>query len=182
MFQKIKSLMPSQSPLKMRLGEVLLNRRNRLSIFIDKERSRSAPAQRFNPKRAAARKKVENAGADDPVAQTGEDRGLDAVHCRPHSALRRLKPNAAGTAGDYSHGEATGVAAAGWVGSGVVAGDGETPGSLGTVSRDFFFFGRSPFPPQKLFTKSFRSRPTTFSSRFVFGRSTVPPTSKSTPE
>ena len=38
---------------------------------------------------------------------------------------------------------------------------------------------RSLLPPQKLFTKSLKSRPTTFSRRFDFGRSIVPLTRKS---
>src|SRR5207248_10170048 len=96
-----------------------------------------------------------------------------------NAAFRRGQSNAAGATGDHSHGELAGLgAAADALVPGVAAGvDSST-----FVCAPFFFFGLSLFPPKKLFTRSFRSRPTTFSSKFVLGRSTVPLTSKSTAE
>src|SRR6266849_5918713 len=110
--QKIENVLLPDPCLKMRFAKIFLDRRNRLSIFIDEKHRRGAPAKRFNSKRAAARKKIENASADYRVAQAGKDGALNAVHRRPHSALRYRKPNAAGTPGDYSHGDAAGVAVA----------------------------------------------------------------------
>src|SRR5262249_59670376 len=117
-----------------------------------------------------------NGRANHDVAETGEDCRFHAIHCWAHAILRRHEMNATGTTGDHPHGDLVGLGA---------AGDPVTPGLAGSVDSlvsfcaPFFFFGLSAFPPpQKLFTKSFKSRPTTFSSRLVLGRSSVPLTSK----
>src|SRR5262249_14780943 len=178
--KKAKSLLLPDPPGQSRFGEIFFNRRDRLSIFFNEKSEGSTAAERFDPKGAGAGKEVENARADHDLAETGEHRRFHAIHCWAHAILRRNEMNAAGTTGDHSHGERDGLGA---------GGDAVTPGLAGGVDSSvsfgapFFFFDLSAFPPpQKLFTKSFRSRPTTFSSRFVLGRSSVPVSSKSTAE
>src|SRR5206468_8168561 len=78
--------------------------------------------------------------------------------------------HAAGATGDHSHGELLGLGA---------AGDALVPGPVAGldssvfVCAPFFFFDLSLFPPQKLLTRSFKLRPSTFSIKFVFCRSSV---------
>src|SRR5712691_4045876 len=110
MFQEIENVLLPDPCLKMRFAKIFLDRCNRLPVFIDKKRRRGAPTECLDSKRTTARKKIENASADYRIAQTRKDGGLDAVHRRPHPAWRHGKSNAAGTAGDYSHGDAAGVA------------------------------------------------------------------------
>src|SRR5947208_16500288 len=102
----MQDLLLSHSCLKMHFPEIFLDRCNRLSIFVHEEHRRSAPAERFNSKRTAARKKIENASANHRVPQTGKDCGFDAIHRRSHPAWRHSELNTAGTTGDYSHGDA----------------------------------------------------------------------------
>ena len=51
---------------------------------------------------------IENARADDFFTEAGKNRGFDAVHRRPHIGFGDIEPDAAGGAGNYSHGDAVG--------------------------------------------------------------------------
>src|SRR5262249_20415456 len=130
----------------------------------------------FDPKGAAPREKIEHSRADDRLTQARKDSGFDAVHCRANTALRNCQADSTGAAGDHSHGDATGLGVA--VASGIAASGGKDGDGTVVASSTgfFFFFGRSFFPPKKLLSMLLMSRPTTCSTRFVLGRSTVPPT------
>src|SRR6266568_3808268 len=146
-----------------------------MSIFFHKENRRRASAERFNSQRAAPGEKIENARADDCIAQTGKDRSFDAIHRRSNTVLRNGQADAAGAAGDYSHGDETGVAA-GCGGASSEAAEGEGMG-VSDSACFCFFFCRSVFPaPNKLLIILLRSRPTSRSIKFVLGRSMLPPT------
>src|SRR5262245_8537358 len=135
------------------------------------------PAQRFDPKGAAPRVEIECSRADDRVTQAREDSSFDAVHRRANTALGNCQADSAGAAGDHPHGDATGLGVA--VASGSAASGGKEGDGIAVVASStafFFFFGRSFFPPKKLLSMPLRSRPTTCSTRFVLGRSIVPPT------
>src|SRR5437667_8431869 len=146
-------------------------------MFLDKHGERRAPTERFNSKSAASREKIEDARARDRVAQAGKDGSFDAIHGRSHTALGNGQADPAGAAGDHPHGDAIGVAVAvGWgsASSGEVADDG-TAGLASSICF-FFFFDRFLFPPNKLLSILLRSRPTSRSTKFVIGRSTLPTT------
>src|SRR6266568_4404382 len=98
-----------------------------MSIFFYKENRRRAPAERFNSERAAPGEKIENARADDCIAQTGKDRSFDPIHRRSNTVLGNCQADAAGAAGDYSHGDERGVAA-GCCGASSEAAEGEGMG------------------------------------------------------
>src|SRR5213075_2098252 len=174
--QKTKDVLLANPSSELRFGQIFFDGRDRLSIFFDKKSRVGATTERLDAKRPRSSKKVQNARADDHFAEAGENRRFHAIHRWANAALRRGELNAAGATGDHSHGELAGLGAAG---DALVPGVGDGVDST-FVGAPFFFFGLSLFPPKKLFTRSFRSRPTTFSSKFVFGRSTVPLTSKST--
>ena len=178
-FQEPENVLLANPASQLRFAEVFFNRRDRLSIFFDKKSRVGAATKRLDTERTRSGKEIEDPRANHYLAEARENRCFHAVHRWAHTVLRRNEPNAAGATGDHPHGELAGLGAAGdALASGVVGG----ADSSVFVCAPFFFFGLSLFPPQKLFTRSFRSRPTTFSSKFVLGRSSVPLTSKSTAE
>src|SRR5215813_11074832 len=175
MSKKTENVLLSNASLQFCFGQIALNDLGRLLVFLDKHTRGRAAAERFNSKCPAAREQIEDARASDRVAQAGKDSGLDAVHCRSHTALGNRQTDPAGAAGDHSHGDATGVGVP--VPSGSAFSDGaEGVGEAGIASSSgfLFFFGRSLFPPKKLLIILLRSRPTSRSIKFVLGRSTVP--------
>ena len=127
-FQKFEDVLLPSAAVELRLRQILFDRGNRLSIFVDEQNGRRAATQRFDAERAAAGEKIEHARADHFIAQAGEDRRLHAIHRRSHPLLRNMKMDSAGRTGDDSHG--VGDVAG-------IAGDGEAD-STGSVSRDFF--------------------------------------------
>ena len=93
----------------MRFGEVRLDDLGRLPIFFNKHDGRRATAERLNSQSAAPGEKIEDAGADNRIAQAGKDGGLDAIHCGSHTAIGNCQADPAGAAGDHPHGDRTGV-------------------------------------------------------------------------
>src|SRR5262249_18736323 len=147
----------------------------RLAVMFNKYCRRRPAAQRFDAKCAAPGEKIEHSRAEDCLTQAGKDSRFDAVHCRADTVLRNCQADSAGAAGDHPHGDATGVGVAvdsGSAASGGIEGDGSAV--IAFSAGLFFFFGRSFFPPKRLLSMLLMSRPTTCSTKFVLGRSTVP--------
>src|SRR5207245_3920557 len=144
-FQKTKSFLLTNSALEPRLREIFVNRRNRLSIFFDKERRLGAATQCFNTERAGAGKKIQNPRADDHLAKARENCRLHPIHGWANAVLRRNQPNAAGTTGDDSHGEPAGFGAAG-----VALNTGVAEAVVSSAFCCFFFFVLSPYTPEGL--------------------------------
>src|ERR1700730_4957971 len=165
--QKIEYILLTHARLELHLGQIFLDRGNRSLIFIYEKGGDGTAAERLDAKCTASGKEIENACANDHISQARENRGFHAIHCWSYSCFWHRQPNAADATGDHPHGEPAGVAAP------------SVPFAAASASGGFFFFDRSLLPPQKLFTKSLKSRPTTFSRRFDFGRSIVPLTRKS---
>src|SRR5205085_9007029 len=138
---------------QFRSSQVVFDGGDRGGIFFHEQCGAGAAAERFDPQRAAACEEIENARADDFLAETGKNRGLHAIHRGTHAGLRGIEPDAARYAGDHSHGDAVGV--------------GDPTGAAADSSASFFFFAFSDFdPPMKLLMtllKSFRSRPISLS-------------------
>src|SRR6516225_845704 len=158
-------------------GEISLDCICRLLVIFNKYYGGRPSAERFDPKRAAPREEIEHSRADNHLTQARKDSRLYAVHCGADTAFRNCQADPAGAAGDHPHGDATGlgvVVASGRAASGGKEGDGS--GILTSSTGFFFFFGRSFFPPKKLLSMLLMSRPTTCSTKFVLGRSIVPPT------
>src|SRR4030095_10727955 len=149
-------------------------------VFFYKDYRTRAAAERFNSECASSGEKVENPCADNRITQTGKDRGFNAIHCWPDTTLGNRQADAAGAAGDHSHGDGVGVVARfSGVSSGAVDGEGVVVDVIASV-RFFFFFDRSVFPtPNRRLIILPRSRPTNWSIKFVLGLSTLPPTWKS---
>src|SRR6266567_3630199 len=178
--QEFKNFLRTNTALQIRLRQIFLDSRNRLSIFLDKKNRRCAAAERFDAEGTASSEKIKNFLTGDFVRQTGEDGSLDAIHRRAHAAFRHVELDSTGGTRDDSHGgegvavtagDSESVAAAG-VGVGVAS-----SGCLAVASAGFLFLERSDFlPPKKPLTKSLRSRPTILSIKFDFGRSSVPAT------
>src|SRR4029077_5649880 len=110
--QKIEDILLSNAPVQLCLGKVALQDLGRLRVFLNKYTRRGTAAESFNVGGPAPSEKIENARADDHVAQAGKDGSLDAIHCRSHTALGNCQADPAGGAGDHPHGETTGVGVA----------------------------------------------------------------------
>src|SRR5262245_22535343 len=107
--QEIEDILFSNSANEVGLSEVPLDRRDRARIPFDESRAGGTAAKRFNPERAGAGKKIEDACSDHPFAQAGEDGGLNPVHRWTDIGLGNSKADAAGTSGDDSHGDGEGI-------------------------------------------------------------------------
>src|SRR5204863_8481212 len=132
----------------------------RLAVIFNKYCGGRPTAQRFDPKRAAPREKIEHSRADDRLTQARKDSRFDAVHCRANTALRNCQADSAGAAGDDPHGDGTGVGVAVVSGSAASGGkEGEGTALIAPSTPFFFFFGRFFFPPKKLLSMLLMSRP-----------------------
>jgi hypothetical protein len=72
-------------------------------VGIDKHARGRPAAQGLNADGAAAGEEIENAGADDRLAQAGEHGAPHPVHHRAGNSLRALHPQAASVSGNDAH-------------------------------------------------------------------------------
>src|SRR6202011_4280592 len=86
--EKFKNVLRTNRAAQFCFRQILLDRGDRLSIFLDKENRGRAATERFNPKPAASGEKIENGSADYLIGQAGEDRCFHLIHRRPNATLR----------------------------------------------------------------------------------------------
>jgi len=123
-----------------------------------------------------SREKIEHSRADDRLTQARKDRRFDAVHCRADTALRNCQADSAGAAAITLMATQLDLASQ-WLRAALPPAAKRARAQRSSyLQRPLFFFGRFFFPPKKLLSMLLISWPTTCSTKFVLGRSTVPPT------
>ena len=97
--------LPSQRPTSARTSsarsrepEPLDVAERRPGVAVDQDGARGAARERLDRQRAGAAVEVEDAGADDALAERREDRLADPVGGRPHLPARAARPGAAPSA------------------------------------------------------------------------------------
>ena len=151
--QKFEDILFPNRAVKMSLGQIALDCRNRAAVPFDKCAAGGAATERLNPEGASAGKEIEHACSEHAFSQAGEDGSLDPVHRRANFGFGNKKADAAGASGDDSHGDGETVGEAvsasvssgetgersvcsagegeGEVGAGVSAGEPSAPGGGG---------------------------------------------------
>ena len=94
--EKFKNVLLTNMASQVCFRQIFLDRRDRLSIFLDKENRGCAATERFNPKPAASGEKIENGRVDHLIGQAGEDRCFHSIHRRPNATLRNGQMDSAG--------------------------------------------------------------------------------------